>query len=471
LLEQNGLIEIETRTLAGAYYVRGLTWRGREFLERDLKQETPTRKDEMPSRTKIPDIEWYLRISAERGVTPRCPFASVERCPRYYQSLSALGPAKISVELTASEDKRLRLHWEKSELWPKSEEDSTYMFGNGEKYHSFSNFCPEVAYERFKYFAGHLVDYHDAEESHAARQRLTQENCPTESWQWEWAGLTPLHFTECPLYSPLIHATSAAKQQPKDSIESAIMPALKEPAHITLAEGLVLLESHLSIEQAKTRLRQAFIRGVLGESPRFAFEYDEADIDWATGSVKLPRKPDRFCPSFLRADFNAYFFKEHGGPAAVSTPASGPKVFVVHGHDEGALDAMARFLEKIEIEPIVLQEQPDQGFTIIEKFETYAKKVGFAVVLLTPDDLGGSASASSQSARARQNVIFELGYFVGKLGRGRACLLRKGEVEIPSDLYGVIYTEMDSGKGWKLKLAKELKAAEILFNQAKVLDA
>jgi predicted nucleotide-binding protein len=105
-----------------------------------------------------------------------------------------------------------------------------------------------------------------------------------------------------------------------------------------------------------------------------------------------------------------------------------------------------------------------------KKFETYAKQVGFAVVLLTPDDLGGPASAPALVARARQNVIFELGYFVGKLGRGRACLLRNGEVEIPSDLYGVIYTKMDAAGGWKLKLVKELKAAEIPFNQAKVLD-
>jgi predicted nucleotide-binding protein len=72
---------------------------------------------------------------------------------------------------------------------------------------------------------------------------------------------------------------------------------------------------------------------------------------------------------------------------------------------------------KIELEAIILHEQPDQGLTIIEKFETYASQVGFAVVLLTPDDLGGPASAPAQSARARQNVIFELGYFVGKLAR------------------------------------------------------
>lgn len=144
------------------------------------------------------------------------------------------------------------------------------------------------------------------------------------------------------------------------------------------------------------------------------------------------------------------------------------KVFVVHGHDEGAREAVARFLEKIELEAIILKEQPDQGLTIIEKFESYASQVGFAVVLLTPDDLSAPTSAPAQTSRARQNVIFELGYFAGKLGRGRACLLRKGEVEIPSDLYGVIYTDMDASDGWKLKLARELKAAGLKFDGDKV---
>lgn len=144
------------------------------------------------------------------------------------------------------------------------------------------------------------------------------------------------------------------------------------------------------------------------------------------------------------------------------------KVFVVHGHDHGARDAVARFLEKIELNAIILQEQPDQGLTIIEKFENYAAQVGFAVVLLTPDDLGGVVSGSAQATRARQNVIFELGFFVGKLGRGRACLLRKGDIEIPSDLYGVIYTDLDAAEGWKLKLVKELKAAGLSFDANKV---
>ena len=145
------------------------------------------------------------------------------------------------------------------------------------------------------------------------------------------------------------------------------------------------------------------------------------------------------------------------------------KVFVVHGHDEAALQVTARFLEQLELEAIVLREEPDAGRTIIEKFEAYASEVSFAVVLLTPDDLGGPAAASAQAARARQNVIFELGYFAGKLGRGRACLLRKGEVEIPSDLYGVIYKDMDVAEGWKLKLVKELNAAGLDLDLKKLL--
>lgn len=146
----------------------------------------------------------------------------------------------------------------------------------------------------------------------------------------------------------------------------------------------------------------------------------------------------------------------------------GRKVFVVHGHDEAARLAVARFLEQLDLEAIILNEQPDRGLTIIEKFEDCASDVGFAVVLLTPDDVAHAVAATQQAARARQNVIFELGYFAGKLGRGRACLLRKGEVEIPSDLYGVIYTEMDASDGWKLKLVREMKAAKLEFDANKV---
>jgi predicted nucleotide-binding protein len=154
------------------------------------------------------------------------------------------------------------------------------------------------------------------------------------------------------------------------------------------------------------------------------------------------------------------------GDVSLATPATesaNRKIFVVHGHDEATLQTVARFLEQLGLEAIILKEQPDQGRTIIEKFEDCAREVGFAVVLLTPDDLVASAAAV-QLSQARQNVIFELGYFVGRLGRGRACLLRRGDVEIPSDLFGVIYSELDAGGGWKVKLVQEMKAAHLPFD-------
>jgi predicted nucleotide-binding protein len=147
-------------------------------------------------------------------------------------------------------------------------------------------------------------------------------------------------------------------------------------------------------------------------------------------------------------------------PTAVpSLKPTGKKVFVVHGHDEGAREATARFLERLEVQPIVLHEMASGGRTIIEKLEQYSD-VDFAVILLTPDDVGAVATAAERlSPRARQNVILELGFFVGKLGRNHVCALHKGSVELPSDFFGVVYVPMDDGTGWKVLLAKELREA------------
>lgn len=132
------------------------------------------------------------------------------------------------------------------------------------------------------------------------------------------------------------------------------------------------------------------------------------------------------------------------------------KVFIVHGHDSEIKDSVARFIEKLGLEPIILHEQPNSGRTIIEKFEVFSD-VGFAVILLTPDDVGASTSKKDKlQSRARQNVILELGYFMGKLGRQRVCPLYKSGVEIPSDYQGVLYTKLDDAGGWKTKLAQEL---------------
>jgi predicted nucleotide-binding protein len=133
-------------------------------------------------------------------------------------------------------------------------------------------------------------------------------------------------------------------------------------------------------------------------------------------------------------------------------------VFVVHGHDEGARETVARFIGNLGLAPIILHEQVSQGRTIVEKLERHGD-VGYAVVLLTPDDVGGTNPANLHP-RARQNVILELGYFLGRLGRDRVCALYRGELELPSDYMGVIYIPFDSGGGWRLSVAKELKAAD-----------
>lgn len=133
------------------------------------------------------------------------------------------------------------------------------------------------------------------------------------------------------------------------------------------------------------------------------------------------------------------------------------KVFLVHGHDNAAKQEVARFLEKLGFEPIILSERPNQGKTLIEKFETHAD-VGFAVVLMTPDDEGGAKGAKAQP-RARQNVLLELGYFIGRLGRHRVCALKRGDIEFPSDYAGVVYEELDAGGAWKAKVGLELEAA------------
>jgi hypothetical protein len=161
-------------------------------------------------------------------------------------------------------------------------------------------------------------------------------------------------------------------------------------------------------------------------------------------------------------DFKRYVLSR-GQPANRLVIPGTNKVFIVHGHDDAALQGLARFLEKLGLSAIVLKEQPNMGRTIIEKFEDSAGEVGYAVVLMTPDDIGG-AVGSDQSVRARQNVLFELGYFAGKLGRGKVCLLKNGAVEIPSDLFGVVYTDMDDAGAWRQSLVGELKAAKLEFD-------
>ncbi len=149
--------------------------------------------------------------------------------------------------------------------------------------------------------------------------------------------------------------------------------------------------------------------------------------------------------------------------ASQPTDDSGPQsdsarsnaVFIVHGANELHKTEVARFLERLGLRPVILHEQQNQGRTLIEKFEQEAA-VGYAIVILSADDVGGRKGTehSKLESRARQNVIFELGFFYGRIGRNKTCVLREPDVELPSDLQGQVWvTIMDGNRSWERKVA------------------
>jgi predicted nucleotide-binding protein len=148
------------------------------------------------------------------------------------------------------------------------------------------------------------------------------------------------------------------------------------------------------------------------------------------------------------------------------------KVFIVHGHENEMKLAVARSIEKLGFEAVILHEQPNEGRTIIEKFES-SSEVGFAVVLLSPDDFGYSKDDKPENAnlRSRQNVILELGYFLGKLGRNHvvALFMPQMNFEMPSDFSGVLYIPFDDAGRWQFDLVKELKACGYEVDANKLL--
>ena len=153
---------------------------------------------------------------------------------------------------------------------------------------------------------------------------------------------------------------------------------------------------------------------------------------------------------------------------AVSPVEFSKDVFIVHGHDDPAKMEVAHLIERAGLNAVILHEKPNAGRTIIEKFEKHGGSAGFAVVLLTPDDVGGP-NRGDLRPRARQNVIGEMFWFAGKLGRGRICALKKGDLEIPTDFAGIVYTDMDDRGTWKAKLLQELETAGYEVDWSKAL--
>jgi predicted nucleotide-binding protein len=217
----------------------------------------------------------------------------------------------------------------------------------------------------------------------------------------------------------------------------------------------------------------------LFDNPSLANEYDRPTFSIASDDLfdrisdfhrEVDQKLNQLESILERLDL----IPEISGNVVVSTPKAiastvNNDIFIVHGHDEAAKHTVARFIEKLDLQPIILHEKPNAGRTLIEKFEHHSA-VSFAIVLLTPDDVGHPKGREDEkSPRARQNVIFELGYFLGKLTRARVCALHQGDVEILSDYLGVVYIPMDTSGAWQLQLAKEMKQAGLDVDLNKAL--
>jgi predicted nucleotide-binding protein len=248
-----------------------------------------------------------------------------------------------------------------------------------------------------------------------------------------------------------------------------------------LARGQELLDTSTGGEEALRECRQRYYTWTEYNEAllRRSFDLTEPAEGYARGPgiafIGGAAEPLSFQWNDLRDDISGKMrrlkslqdqiplFRVHPDATSAATPPRDPAVlgsdvFVVHGHDGETKVTVARFLSRLlGREPVILHEQPDRGRTIIEKFEEHAERAGCAIVLLTGDDTGGPPSGPQQR-RARQNVVFELGFFVGTLGRDRVIILYEPQVELPSDLNGVLYIKLDDHGMWRNAVARELQA-------------
>jgi len=239
-----------------------------------------------------------------------------------------------------------------------------------------------------------------------------------------------------------------------------------------------LLIAHATGNPADSSEYEALRKELLADSevsllmPAFVRTHRNLSSFWGFIKGKFETYAER--RSYLSQEFTPLLdLLEFGGTPAGGTSTSATsekpkmtvarnkrKIFIVHGRDNEAKQEVARFIETIGLQAIILHEQASSGMTIIEKIERYSGDADFAIVLYTPCDLGRGVNETKVPARgrARQNVVFEHGYLMAKLGRENVCALVKGEIETPNDISGVVYVGFDMHGAWKTEVVKELKA-------------
>ena len=260
-----------------------------------------------------------------------------------------------------------------------------------------------------------------------------------------------------PYYHVLIETNNPGEKYYE--LDKTDLSEIKEEVILPYIEGLNFIFHGYVFNQ--TRVKRILIK----ESACTSEDY--ADREWmksSSESCEYIYPENILWKDEYTTDITRRIFKECKGllkkatPDNPKAPMDKTKVFIVHGHDNAVKEAVARFVEKIGLEAIILHEQASSGKTIIEKIEANSN-VGFAIVLYTPCDVGASQEEKDQlKPRARQNVIFEHGYLIGKIGRKNVSALVKGDVETPNDISGVVYIKMDEADSWKYAVGKEMKA-------------
>jgi predicted nucleotide-binding protein len=239
-------------------------------------------------------------------------------------------------------------------------------------------------------------------------------------------------------------------------------------------------------EAGRTRLTNELenvVRSVLDEKAAERYVKQIKDVDfypmmvWSGGPDNVPRTWPQGCEKMVAvidSIEHSIRFSTRTAASSTRTGVNMNKVFIVHGRDHGMLNDVKTFLYRIDVEPIVLMDEANEGGTVIEKFERHAD-VPFAIVLFSPDDEGRDASEPNKplKRRPRQNAVIELGFFIGKLGRKGTALMVDGRidaamVEYPSDVAGVIPIYYKPESDWKLLLLRELRVAKIEHDGSKV---